>query len=323
MKSTIQKPLEDLVSQSLADSGRQEFLILQQKAQKFLTNIKNYSDLFESSTKRIAYTSIRANLSKVYSLMKKDIELTQNLILEAHNFEGAVNEFLNRTMYLTYVQDDGTILFLDEAHTGDLYRTATANAGRGNIGKDKINNFNDLVEELNNVIQKSVAKNKPIYKNALNRWEKKNFGYRKHFYYQLEGKWYPSRRVRTKGRIAEAYVQLVVDNNTTVDKEYGLYLLDSRIDIDNIPAVVKGDVVFDESGNVHFAVKEGSFSTAKISSYYYLALNIVAIKNPPSKEEFQQALPKLVRISQTADKIIEKMNQEVETDCKDIAEAFQ
>lgn len=318
MKSIVQKPLEEVVSQSLADNSRQEFLILQQKAQKFLTNIKNYSNLFETSTKKIGQTSIRANLAKIYGLMKKDTELTQNLILEAHAFEGAVNEFLNRTMYLTYVQDDGTILFLDEAHTGDLYKTATANAGRGNIGKNKIHNFNDLTEELNNVIQKSVMKNKPIYKSALSRWEKPNFGYRKHFYYQLEGKWYPSRKVKTKGRIAEAYVQLVVDNNTVTDKEYGLYLLDNRIDIDNIPAVVKGDVVYDENGNVHFAVKEGSFSTAKISSYYFLALNITAIKNPPSKEEFQQALPKLVRISQTADKIIEKMNQDIEKQVSEV-----
>jgi hypothetical protein len=322
-KRAVQQVLEERTAQDLHSNTHQDFLILQQKALKFLTNIQNYSTLFETSKKRIAMQSIKKNLSTFYGLMKQDTELTQKIIMEAHEFEGAVNKFLNRTMYLSYVNDDGGILFLDEAHTGELYKTATANAGRGNISKTKITDINDLSEELNKKIQKSVLRNRPVYMSALQRWNKPNFGYQKHFYYKVDGNWKPSRRVRTKGRIAEAYVQLVVDDEKSKTIEYGLQLLDNRIEIDNIPAVVKGDVVYDMSGNVHFAVKEGSFSTAKIGSYYFLALNIVDIKNPPTVEQFQQALPKLVRISAIADKIIDEMNKEAEESVDEVVTSIK
>lgn len=317
MKNEIQEVLKNTVSKSLYDNNNQDFLILQRQAQKFLTNIRNYSNIFEESKKK---DSLKKGLTKIYDSMKKDTELTQNLIIEAHHFENAVNTFLQRTMYLTYVKDDGTLLFLDETHTGELYRQATANAGRGNISKEKITDINDLIQELNKKIQKSVARNKPIYTSAVYRWNKTNWGPKKHFYYKEDGKWKPSKRVRTRGRIAEAYVQLVIDENKTTDKELGLKLLDERIEIDNIPAVVKGDVVYDAMGNIHLAVKEGSFSTAKIGSYYNLAINILSIKRPPSKEDFQKALPKLVRLSATADKIIEEMNKEIEEAFKEIVE---
>lgn len=311
-KRIVQQVLEERTARDLHSNTNQDFLTLQQEALKFLTNIQNYSTLFETSKKRIATQSIKQNLSTFYGLMKQDSELTQKIILEAHEFEGAVNKFLNRIMYLSYVKDDGEILFLDETHTGELYQKAIANVGRGNISKTEIMDINDLAEELNEKIQKSVARNKPVYMSALQRWSKSNFGYQKHFYYKIDGNWKASRRVRTKGRIAEAYVQLVVDDEKSKTIEYGLQLLDNRIEIDNIPAVVKGDVVYDMSGNVHFAVKEGSFSTAKIGPYYFLALNIMDIKTPPTVEQFQQALPKLVRISAIADKIIAEMNKEVE-----------
>jgi len=89
-----------------------------------------------------------------------------------HDFENELNKFLNRKIYLTYVNEDGTLNYYDDANIGKLYAQAGANRGRGNISASKIFDANDLEENIKNLLEESVKNKKKVYESALIRYYK-------------------------------------------------------------------------------------------------------------------------------------------------------
>ena len=94
--------------------------------------------------------------------------------------------------------------------------------------------------------------------------------------------------------------------------EYSLKVLyENHIQKDSVGAAIRGDVVWNENGNIQFAIKEGSFSTARFGQYLNLAYNTIQIKMI-SANEYEKYLPKLIRISKVADSILTNINQKSE-----------
>lgn len=94
----------------------------------------------------------------------------------------------------------------------------------------------------------------------------------------------------SRGEVAEAYVNAVmkedenIQNNameTSLQTLYEKYIASHK---DNIPAIVKGDVVVNEAdGKISLAVKGQSASTAKIGQYIVAAHEISRMSMPPAE----------------------------------------
>ena len=88
----------------------------------------------------------------------------------------------------------------------------------------------------------------------------------------------------SRGEVAEAYVNAVMKEDemeTSLQTLYEKYIASHK---DNIPAIVKGDVVVNEAdGKISLAVKGQSASTAKIGQYIVAAHEISRMSMPPAE----------------------------------------
>lgn len=244
-----------------------------------------------------------------------------SLIL-AHRFENSLNEYLNRRIFLTYVTKEGEIIAFNEGQTEAIYNEVSKKkktTGSINLSKSKINEYKkksneedkQLMSTLNNEIQE-IAKNKnKIFQKAIKRWEKNKGSKDNRYYYWNYKKQGPhiTDIIPNRGYIAEGYADAVINKDNYVRNDYiesSLYRLwKAHINPEAIPAPVKGDVVqkFIENLNqneqnytsLQFAIKYGSASTASVSSYIYLANNIIQLNIAPDKDYFKLALPLLVK----------------------------
>ena len=185
---------------------------------------------------------------------------------------------------------------------------------------------NDLTDDLQKKIEESEKLRAHVYNVAIARWSGnenneiiKNYDpSKKTFYWKLFDNHHISgwtKPIQTKGIIAEGYAGAVINEDPKVvssDLEYSLKILyENHIQKDSIGAAIKGDVVWNENGNIQFAIKSGSFSTARFGQYLNLAYNTIQI-NMISASEYEKYLPKLVRISKAADAILLDINQKSE-----------
>lgn len=86
----------------------------------------------------------------------------------------------------------------------------------------------------------------------------------------------------------------------------------NHIQKDSIGAAIKGDVVLDSNGKIQFAIKSGSFSTARIRQYILLAYNMLRL-NYLSPEQLVDVntFKRLTSggLSKMADTLIEYINE--------------
>ena len=102
--------------------------------------------------------------------MRKESKYTQLMLKYQHEFENSLNNFLGRTIYLTYVNKDGTLNYYDDANIGKLYEKATANKGRGNISYGQIFDANDLRQNIKEALKISEMDKKDVYTSAIVRY---------------------------------------------------------------------------------------------------------------------------------------------------------
>lgn len=322
MKTIIENGYKNKLIEDLYNVDQGDFKALKNAAKDFLDKVYTLSDLYE---KGLEQNKIKKKLQLIYLAMRQETSYTRNFLAYAHDFEKAVNNFLGRKIYLTYIKDDGTFIFYDEANIGKLYQEATANKGRGNISKKKIFDANDLEEDLKKAIEKSIKQRYQVYQTAAKRWsdnntenKKKYNPSQKTFYWKIYNNhkitgW--TKPIATLGIIAEGYAGAVINEDPYVHNyniENSLAVLwNAHIQKDSIGGLVKGDIVLGKNGNIQFAIKEGSFSTAMIGQYVRLAENIKILRDI-SKEQFQEYLPKLVRQGKITSAIIKALNEEVE-----------
>ncbi len=290
----------------------------------------------------IQKSSFRNGRQILYNYMRQSGSFTRQLLQLQHYFEAQLDNFLGRTIYFTWVdQHSGNILYLDEVETGQVYKKAsrtTHGAGAGSIKGASVlstvraysepgvkitevitSTTSAMEESLRKKLQESQHKRKYVYLNAILRFKQPKSGNR--FW------WRPSNQRKRAytisfsgtGRIAEGYVDAVVNEDPNVEAysegdalENSLkYLYLNHIEIENIAGIIKGDVVMESNGNIQFAVKTGNFNTASFGPAYILATEIQN-NDFLSKQELQKKLPELIKTQQVALNILQEIYNQVE-----------
>lgn len=326
----IQKSLQQTLSQDLVKVDEGDFIALKLAANQFINKVENisyqgqriYSVLINGG-------SIKKGIAQFYQWMRSSQSFTRQALQLQHQFQEQLNNFLGRTIYLTYVKEDGSLLYLDDTKIGELYAQATKNVGRGNISASKVEQMTDtekIQDELYKRLKASQELRAHVYKIAIARWQsnvnneltkkydpsKNTFYWRLYDNHHITGWTNP---IATKGIIAQGYAGAVINEDPQVissQLESSLKILyQNHIQKDSIGGAIKGDVVLNQNGQIQFAIKQGSFSTARFGQYLILAYNIQQIKQI-SKEEFMKYLPQLVKLNKITNAIIQNLNDNIE-----------
>lgn len=325
----VEQVLINNTAKEIEKIDKGDYQALRIEAQNFLDQVMLIANM---ANRAINQNSLKSTLSYIASSMRQVQSFTIRTLALQHSFEQRLNEFMGRTIYLTYVRNDGSFYFYDDANIGKLYQQATANKGRGNISANKIFEANDLETNLQNKIQASMQKRMGVYQEAISRWASngdenvKNYNpSNKTFYWRLYDNHHISGwtdPISTKGVIAEGYAGAVINEDESVvssNIEFSLKnLWENHIGKDSIGATIKGDVIWNENGNIQFAIKEGSFSTAMFGQYARLAYNITQIPTL-TLGEFENALPKLVKFNKASQQLVESLRQSAEEEIKKMA----
>lgn len=288
IKAKVENDILSATKEDISEFDKEGFLQFQHASQKFLDDIEIISKEYQGV---VSKSSIKNKITELYKSMREDSAYTQKMLKCQHEFETALNEFLGRVIYLTYVNEDGSINFYGDVNIGELYRQATANRGRGNISASKMFEANDLQEDIKNSIERSMANKKAVYQAAIARYrrnkgeEHMNYNISKNTFYwwaqyhKTLGGW--TDPIVNEGPIVEGYAGAVINEDPEVSNskiEHSLEVLwRNHIQKDSIGAAIKGDVVLDSNGKIQFAIKSGSFSTARIRQYILLAYNMLRL----------------------------------------------
>lgn len=299
--SIIENAFKEEAAKQLSEKEKQAFETLKLQANLFLKDI----NIIYAKKHQLKIEAIKnINISNIYKSMRSDNTYTQELLEKQHIFASQLDIFMERQTYLTYVTEEGELIFYGESATGELYKQATGNVGRGNISEGMIDKENNKAKELDSQLRKKIKKRenmlKGAYAKAIRRYEKNNptgqmnynpssktFYWRKD-YATIVGQ---SNPINNRGRIAEAYANIILSSQQiSSNEEENIEKINANLGSDNINAIVKADVVMDEIINgrqQQFAIKSGKFSTARLGSYIRFAQNINNLGNTIlTKEHF-------------------------------------
>lgn len=333
----FQDALTEAAVSEIVKSDKGDYQKLRKAAKLFLDQVQMTSDLYEDAIKqRKAADKIR----EMYSNMRDEETYTQKILGYQHSFENSLNNFLGRKIYLTYVKDDGSFNFYDDFNIGKLYEQATKNDGRGNLSASKMFDANDLQANINQTIQQSTERRREVYVTALARYRNKkddkvrnpisnrNYPDEKTFYWQQRKSLLDhTERIMNEGLIAEAYAGAVINESDDIDGINREKVEDSLHNLwhshikgkkDSIGAAIKGDVTYRHNGDIQFAVKKGSFSTAKVGQYVNLALNIMQLKLL-TPEELQKNFKQMTKITKASLQFIESEKARIEAEITEMA----
>ncbi len=305
---------------------------LQESAKVFLNGVQ---ELIEG-TKINNRTDMLKNISKGSILelekrMAKSNQNTQTALGYQHVFEEQLNVFFGRTIYLTYVTDDGNINYYNEATIGRLYRErARAGSGKGKFNKSIINEkkmndgsisegfeTKDLQEELKERLEKSQMDKQFVYVTALQRYNNttskpEDYHYNfpeKTFYWHYSSTYLGhTEKINNRGDISEWYVDAVVNEDRNITENYlerslqELWKRYGKGKRDIAYGIIKGDITLKTDGSIQFAVKYGEFDSAKIGQFVRMAYNILQLKSF-TKEELEKNLSSISRYMYNTDKL--------------------
>lgn len=279
----VKEEVLEKTTQAVSAAEEEPFTKLKSAAKIFLKNVEGF---YEENSQLTNAISAKSNIQKIYAQMKNSEQETQRLVLEALSFEEAVNEFLNRNIYLTFVKENGEILFFEKESVKEIYGKVKKGEGRGKFReiKEGLSQAN-LEKNFQTLINDSIQEYSSVYTTAIERYNEKKYKY--HFYW-YKGKnclqW--SKQIRDRGRIAESYVESVVNQyfQKNNDEEENLSILNNYIDVNFTFGILKGDVLLKETSglpsvSVQFAVKKEDANTEKIGPALAFAYNILQISS--------------------------------------------
>lgn len=356
----IKKQLIDVMSEDVSNKVQKKFQKLVEAAKTLYDNLQRIEyqeELIAQVEKKAeslrAFFSNKENLSLL--LKNKEGQRQQKVINDVlkyvHEFELALDKFLNRKVQLVWVDEKGNLLATTEDGYNQLLSMADVDSSsRGKIAENAVKRLETL-EDSNNIytealtdFNKSINNRRSFYQLALERYEAntiegiegiEGIGEKKpqkHFYWKIDTNidcdsdtedyfirngYVLSRKINNKGRMAEAYVESVINEyhkGENLEVNNWLRHLNSLIYEDNTSAILRGDVIRkiinENTGKSkleqHFAVKSGSWSTAGIRQYLLLAERLLeyrGIKISPAL--FRIGLPMLLnaKSSKTVDNI--------------------
>lgn len=236
-----------------------------------------------------------------------------DLVIIGHNFENALNNFLNRQIPITVVSKVGNIDILSEKTTLKVYKRATADpkGNRGHVGgynQDIATNrlHNPALTAVQKSLDKSIKNRKSVFSEGLTRLKnskdmdyaqkQENKGFIPNLYWIINNRFqknWTQKKIANKGFIGQGYVSLALEEDTAPstmityhhnplsynpEAEQQIRLLSQKAEQgDTIPGILQGDVkVKTENGNIQLAIKQGSnFRTAGISVNFAIAYAIL------------------------------------------------
>lgn len=305
--STLENTLLDVKSKKYVEIAKVDFNTLKQQAITFISKIRSKEEGFlHGANFQEIYSTFALNLGKA-----KNKNFMRECFIEAEKLENAINHFLGREILFTAVNPQGEILFYDEEALIEIYKKLGSSGvlvkpngerygnGKGKISISKskaVKEFNDAaLREMHARVQEATEKKAQVFQEALARHDDEEKNYKKQnkklqntFYWWVSKNklhWYEPKypeKTYNKGRIAEAYVENIVNNkwgfNTRLTNlETSLKYLFYSIQLDTVPAILKGDVIVDDFGNLHLQVKlSNNASTAAIGQYIALAYYIIS-----------------------------------------------
>lgn len=341
----IKEQLIDVMSEDVSNKVQKKFQKLVEAANTLYKNLQRIEDqegpiaqVEKKAESLRAFFSNKENLSLL--LKNKEGQRQQKVINDVlkyvHEFELALDKFLNRKVQLVWVDEKGNLLATTEDGYNQLLSMADVDSSniRGKMAENAVKRLETL-EDSNNIytealtdFNKSINNRREFYQLALKRYEantieeeigeKKPQKPQKHFYWKKDdkkddseseniiGEYVLSRKINNKGRMAEAYVESVINEyhkGENLEVNNWLRHLNSLIYEDNSSAILRGDIIRKIiNGNTgksnleqHFAVKSDSWSTAGIRQYLLLAERLLeyrGIKISPAL--FRVGLPMLL-----------------------------
>lgn len=364
----IKEQLIDVMSEDVSKEVQDNFQELVKAANTLYENlqkIENQEELIAQVEKKEeslrAFFSKKENLSLLLTNNRKESKeqkVINDVLKHIHKFELALDKFLNRKVQLVWVDEQGNLLVATEDGYNELLSTATVDSSniRGKMAEnamsnlEKYNNNKYIDNKVLKEFEQSINNRREFYQLAIKRYEastiegteikkepKKNFYWKKddnedpkpkNEEYYIIGNYVLSKKINNKGRIAEAYVESVIneyEENENVEEDNWLRHLNSLIYEDNVSAILRGDVIKkiidgntgDSKLEQHFAVKSGSWSTAGIKQYLLLAERLKDFKEDVqiSPSLFRVGLPMLLTAKK--DEKVEKIKSYI---VKDAAE---
>lgn len=328
----ISKANQEIINEVLQEvtllgaNDQEAFKDLQKAAKTFIEKIEETIKIEENhkqhflNCKNIAQLKPLLEDFQIYVREQKNNKAREkniNAIIATamHNFDKALDIFLNRKTHLTVVLPDGTIFVYGDIGTGQVYDRATGNKGlQASIRMD--DDLKDLVKQntqkgidieilnhIRNLINAGIENKKGIYAEASKRFDNSpNMKYSKvEFEYNnkysiywwishgnLGGK---SKPLTDRGDVAEAYIESIVNPIPGVlmqvnHMEQSLQNL-STIYIDkhdSISALKKADIIIKGTHfnniSIQLAVKAGpKFNSQRYRQYIVLAYNLLNL--PP------------------------------------------
>lgn len=363
IKKQIKEQLIDVMSEDVCKEVQPNFEDLVKAANTLYENLQRIEDKEgkiarieeQAKKKKTVLRTFFSNKENLSLLLKNKEEQRQQKVINdvlkyIHKFELALDQFLNRKVQLVWVDEQGNLLVATEDGYNELLSTATVDSSniRGKMAEnamrnlEKYNNNNYINKEVLKEFNDSIDNRKGFYRLALERYEASTIEGgekkpQKHFYWKRDtnkdpeseniiGNYILSKKINNKGRIAEAYVESVInDTEESPEEDNWLRHLNSLIYEDNVSAILRGDVIrkiinektgdskLEQVGDTgdskleqHFAVKSGSWSTAGIRQYLILAERLKDFEDVQiSPALFRIGLPMLLnaKSSKTIDNI--------------------
>ena len=299
-------------AKDLEKEMQQKAITLKSAATKFLNNISNILNTDQHILNLIK--GKEGSLSNIYKRMQQSTDITRKCIEQQFIFEKAINKYLERTISLLYITQDGELLYGTEETAAEIYKTASAKkGGRGQVSNisqnlyKKLENYpSNITNDFKNLYQQRKNLYRPIYNKVVDRWLDNHDKTREFyqfwavqqkkqdtFYWLIDktkdkkdiNRWGWSKRIN-RGQIGQTYAYLIWQdkninffdpNNEFHIGSYWGYMENHHI-LNSKAGIVEGDVIpfLSEFQNIatQFAVKAGSFNTASLGSYLQVAIQL-------------------------------------------------
>ena len=304
--------------------------------QELIQNAKNFLNNINFINNSLLTKGLKQQLQEyVLNIEKDNTTLIYSYIA---TFETQINLFLGRTIYLTYVTKQGDLKLYDDFEIFSIYsQVKDIQQGKGRIrADDELNRYTEMQNlQLIRKIQNSLSNKKRVYTIAIERYDKpadltgqngmryKINGLSKTFYFRLFDHFINWSCITSRGQIAQAYSDAVINEDISIDDssvsnlEYSLYRLSERLETVNaansISALLKGDITLESNGNIQFAIKSRNlFNAPAIRQYIIFAYNIIFFKDIflQNPEKIQKNLEHLIN-SQVSSQTMAKQLLEV------------
>lgn len=338
-ESNIINQIVERSSEEISAKEQESFMELKKIASSFINAVNRQ---YVQTVKKGGLNKITINQKNIstplqyfYAYMRQYDNLVNTIKKYQLNFEKQLNIFLNRKMVMTIVDPkDGQVYFLNDLGVKMLYDRAGKNFGRFNASLSQtfikeLQNQEGLQYEMRQLFDQGIRRWQPAFQKIIKQMEENDDNWIFYKRYNNLRKYLSNNYSR--GNIAEGYMRAVINDSTNIEDEGQkiLHLYENHIKRDSKPGALEGDVIkkqgqkiyLDEKGlQQHFAIKEGSFSTAKIGQFLAIA-QYIKESSFLTPDDLKNSLSSIIKNGFNAEKYFKKATQLAEKTVKEIIQS--